>query len=232
MKKLKNILLILLMVISINTFSQTITEIKKDVINYGKTHYSLFKPLEWSNYKLVNSKFIIYNEDVYDSSSFKLFDLFMKGDTNVINKLNNLEYSFNYSYQNFSDGPDYNYFYLSSMKFGKIVLNNKICNYIISNATNYNSNSKIYWTDTLYFTYKNKTILNQNNDTITIQRYIDKDNMPLKPATIKYILKEYEIRLIYNSLSKGGDIRIYNNIFKIYYKSNGKLFIITKEETE
>ncbi len=225
MIKIKVTLLTLIMIISANTFSQSIIDIKRDVTNHCKKTYDLFKPIEWSNYELEYKKLGIKGNTI-DSSILKTFNKFINGDTSTItiNKLNNFEHSFNYAYEVNKDG---NPIWLYSNKFGKIIIENNVYNYIISDITSSNKNTITnYYIDTLFFTKHNKNIINKSGDIVKINYYLCEDIIPKK---IDYYINCYKIRLVYNALSKGGVVRIYSNTFSANYYLNGKLFTIYEQ---
>lgn len=202
---------------STTLFSQSIVDVKRDVTNYCKKSYDLFKPIEWSNYELKYKKLGISGDEI-DTSLYKNIDRFFKGDTtkNNFNKINNFYYSFYYSYVINNVDTIIN---KASNTIGRVTLNKKRYNYITDN-----------WGDTLFFNYKNNKIVTNTNDTIKIlDRCILDDELPKK---IDHYINGYEIRLVYNALSKGGDIRIYSSTFSVDYYLNGKLVIVYKKETE
>jgi hypothetical protein len=45
-----------------------------------------------------------------------------------------------------------------------------------------------------------------------------------------HYINGYEIRLFYNALSKGGDIRIYIPTFSVYFYLNSKLMIVKEDK--
>lgn len=213
---MKKTLLGALLLLSINTalFSQTIIDVKKDVTNYCKKNYDLFKPVEWSNYELEYKKLGISNDEI-DTSLYKNIDKFFKGDTTkpVFNSINNFQYSFYYSYVINNKDTVFN---KASNTLGRTSLNKRRYNFITDN-----------WSDTLYFNYKNNKIITNNNDTLKIlDRYILDEDLPKK---IAFYVNCYKIRLVYNALSNGGDVRIYSTTFSVNYYLNGKLLSVYKQ---
>ena len=99
---------------------------------------------------------------------------------------------------------------------GRTTLNKRRYNFITDN-----------WSDTLYFNCKNNKIITNNNDTLKIlDRCILDEDLPKK---IDYYINCYKIRLVYNALSKGGDIKIYSTAFSVNYYLNGKLLTVYEQ---
>lgn len=95
----KSTILGALLLLSILSLGQTVNDVKRDVLNYCKNSYDLFKPLEWSDYRVSHRKLAIDSDDV-DSSIYKSIDRFFKGDTTQSNfrNINKFENRFYFSY--------------------------------------------------------------------------------------------------------------------------------------
>ena len=219
---MKKILLVVILLFSTKAYCQNINDIKRDVVNSCKESYDLFKPIEWSNYKLKNKKIPIEG-DAPDSSLYKNIDKFFKGDTSKsnFNTVNSYPKSFYFSYIINKTDTFEN---IASNTIGRITLNKKRFNYITVNHITDN------FDDTIYFNIKNNKIITNNNDTLIIlDRAMLVEDLPKK---VDYFINSYEIRLVYKALSKGGIVRIYSNTFVINYKLNGKLSSLYEKEED
>lgn len=214
---MKKIFLGAILLFNVVAYSQNINDIKRDVTNYCKKSYDLFKPIEWSNYELRHKKVSI-ESDIPDRSLYKNIDKFFKGDTSTsnFNIINNFPHSFYFSYViNKTDTINNK----ASNTIGRITLNKKRYNYVTDN-----------FGDTIHFNIKNNKIITNANDTIELlDRFMLDEDLPKK---INYYINSYEIRLVYKALSKGGEVRIYSNTFVINYKLNGQLSSVYEKSEE